>query len=34
MKAADMNHETEQFIKRVIDPYVSEYSNSLSKDLR
>jgi hypothetical protein len=34
MKAADMNYKTEQFIKRVIDPFGSKYSDSLLKDLR
>jgi hypothetical protein len=34
MKAANMNYKTEQFIKRVIDPSGSRFSDSLLKDLR
>jgi hypothetical protein len=34
MKAADMNYKTEQFIKRVIDPAGSQFSDSLLKDLK
>jgi hypothetical protein len=36
MKAAatDMNYKTEQFIRRVIDPAGSRFSDSLLKDLR
>ena len=30
----DMHYKTEQFIKRVIDPFGSEHSDSLLKDLR
>jgi hypothetical protein len=33
MKAADMNYKTEQFIKKLIDPFGSEYSDSFLKDL-
>ena len=30
----DMNHKTEQFIKKVIDPSDSQYSAMLLKELR
>jgi hypothetical protein len=29
----DMNHKTEEFIKRVIDPSGSQYSGNLLKEL-